>query len=260
MSDGNGNGKQIGWRELERRSETIKKAEVLKIPLDEIHIKEGFNPRDSSKPETREKIIAIKESFKAGRYVPPIECSLEDGVVYIVDGHGRYEAAVAANEELIAEGQHGIDSMVVVPFRGNDAQRLVLTITANEGEKLIPVEAAEVVSRLLNMGWEKAKIAETFTWSAGWVDKLVFLATLPEKLKQMIRHGLVSTDVAVDAYKKKGEKAIEFLTGVVSTAGEKKVTTKVVKPKPPMADDPKFLNRVFDQVQVAVGDLGLNKE
>lgn len=263
METENGTKLVSSWRELERSSPTIKKAEVLKIPLEEIHVKEGFNPRDSSKPETRKKIVAIKESFKAGRYVPPIECSLEDGVVYIVDGHGRFEAANLANQELEAEGaEHRIDSMIVVPFRGNDAQRLVLTITANEGEKLIPVEAAEVVSRLLNMGWEKQKIMETFSWSMSWVDKLAFISGLPERIKQLLKQEKVSTDVVVSTFKdkKKTEKAaVDYIEALVEKA-EQKVTTKHVKPKKPMVEDVGFLNKIFERVQVATEDLGLDKE
>lgn len=253
------NERQVGWRELERSSDSIKKAEVLKIPLDQINVKPGFNPRASSKADTRNKILAIKDSYKAGRYVPPIECSLENGTVYIVDGHGRFEAAVMAHEEMVAEGGMGIASLVVVPFRGNDADRLVLTITANEGEKLIPIECAEVVKRLMNLGWDKAKIAETFSWSPDWVNKLIYMIKFPEKLKQMIFDGKISTDVATATFKKHGENAVEVLEG--ATEGEdKKLTSKKIREVKPMEKDERFLNRVLDQVKVAVVDLGLKKD
>lgn len=250
--------KQISWRELERSSDSIKKAEVLKIPLNMIQVKPGFNPRDSSKPETRGKVLAIKESYKAGRYVPPIECSLENGIVYVVDGHGRLEAAMMANDELLASGGLGIESLVVVPFRGNDADRLVLTVTANEGEKLIPIEAAEVVSRLINMGWDRPKIASTFTYSSGWVDKLLQMAAMPELIKQMVRHGKVSTDVAVAAFKKYGEEAIDYLNGLLEGETEK-VTTKKVSAKKPKEKDDKFLQEVFAKATEVIADTGFDK-
>ena len=251
--------KQLNWREYERETEGVKKAEYLKIPLDQIKVRQGFNPRDLTKPETRGKILAIKEAYKAGRYVDPIKVKLVGEQVEIVDGECRYTAITMAHEELVIAGHPGIASMFCIPFKGNDAEALVHTITANEGERLIPIEVADVVARLINMGWERAKIAESFTYSADWVNKLLFMATLPEKVKQMIKEKKVSTDVAVAAFKKHGESVVDYLEDV--TEGEtQKVTTKKVREKKPIEKDEKFLNKVLNHAKVAVEDLGFVKE
>lgn len=249
--------KQMGWREFERSNEDVKKAEVLKIPLARIHIKEGFNPRDMNKAETKGKILAMKESYKAGRYVPPLEVTLSGDTVYVIDGHCRRIAAGMADEELQAGGNPGIESLICVPFKGNDAAALVHTITGNEGEKLIPIEVAEVVARLVNMGWDRPKIANTFTYSSGWVDKLIFLSTLPEKIKQMIREGKVSTDVAVAAFKEYGEDAVEYLERMLEGETEK-VTTKKTPAKKKLSGE-KFEMEVFDKVREMLEHLGFDK-
>lgn len=249
------------WRDFERNTEGVKKAEVLKIPLGLIFIKEGFNPRDITKGETQAKILSMKDSYKAGRYVAPIEVMLVGEQTYVVDGHCRRVAAGMASEELISEGHPGIEALICVPFRGNDAAALVHTVTGNEGEKLIPVEVAEVANRLMNMGWERAKIASTFSFSSGWVDKLLFLSTLPEAIKTMIKTNRISTDVAVAAFKEHGEDAVAYLEGLLSGETEK-VTTKKTRPAAEKAklSGEKFEKEVFDEVRAMVEGLGFDKE
>lgn len=253
--------RNLNWREYERETEGVKKAEVLKIPLGLVFIREGFNPRDITKSDTKAKILSMKESYKAGRYVAPLEVVLIGEQTYVVDGHCRRIAAGMANDELINEGHPGIESLICVPFKGNDAAALVHTVSGNEGEKLIPVEVADVVSRLVNMGWERSKIASTFTYSAGWVDKLVYISTMPEKIKQMVKDGKVSTDVAVAACKEHGEAATDYLEGLL--AGEtEKVTTKKTKSAAEKAklSGEKFEQEVFDEVRAMVEGLGFDKE
>jgi len=250
---------QIGWRDYERGTDGVKKAEILKIPLEKIFVREGFNPRDLTKVDTRGKILAIKEAYKAGRYVDPIKVTLVGRDVFIVDGQCRYTAATMAHQELVEGGNPGIESLFCIPFRGNDAQALIHTITANEGEKLIPIEVADVVARLLNMGWDRSKVAEALTVTIDWVNKLVFMSTLPERLKQLIKEKKVSTDVAVEVFKKRGEEAVAFLEGEVKDQ-EKIVTAKKIREVKPMEKDERFLNRVLEQVKVAVVDIGLDKE
>lgn len=57
-------GKVLNWREYERETSGVKKAEVLKIPFGSIFVREGFNPRDLNKLETKAKIQAINDACK----------------------------------------------------------------------------------------------------------------------------------------------------------------------------------------------------
>lgn len=230
--------KQMGWREFERSNDDVKRGDVLKIPLDKITIREGFNPRDITKPETQAKIEGIKHAYKNGKYVPPIEVALVNNAVEVVDGHCRLTAAVAANEELVAEGGLGIASLVCVPFRGNDADRLLHTITGNEGERLTPIEVAEVIKRLKNMGWENKKIQSELNYSASWVEKLVFLGNMPDAVKQLVQQNKVSVDVAVAKVKKEGDAASTTLTELVYQVkpGEKVTSKHIAKPKTEKAE------------------------
>lgn len=222
------------FRDFERNNKDlgVGRTENLKIPLDRIFKKEGFNPRDLSKVATAEKIQRIKDSYKAGRYVPAIEVTLEDDDrVSIVNGECRYTAACMADAELKAEGSVGIPFLVCVPTKFNDADRLLLTINGNEGEKLTPIELAEVIKRFIGMGLKKPEIARMTSWSASYIDKLDFLSNMPHAVKVMVQDEKISVDVAMAAVKKykEGPALMAYLEGVIAKAEGKKVTTSIAK-------------------------------
>ncbi|WP_295991225.1 hypothetical protein [Rugamonas sp.] len=206
----------------------MKKAEVFKIPLNLIGVEFGFNPRDLSKSETLQKIASIKQAYKAGDYVKPLEVRLRGSKIEVVDGHCRRQAAIEARAELIAEGfSNPIPFLMCIPFKGNDLDRLVLTVHGNEGEKLTPMECAEVVRRMSGLGLNRANIAERLRVSIGWVDRLTLLNKLPELVKHRIRSGLVSPDVAVAVFKAEGEGGVIAALDVkANAAGGAKITAK----------------------------------
>lgn len=239
--------KAPNWRDFERGNEGVKSASILKVELHLIRVKPGFNPRDLNKVETQEKIERIKDAYKAGRYVPPIEVSLGGAdFVDVVDGHCRYEAAIRADTEMRANGGEGIQALTVLPFKGNDADMLIHTIVGNEGEKLVPMEVSDVLKRLTNLGWSAAKIAETFSYSVGWVNKLLFMSTMPEEVKGLVLSNAVSVDVAVAKVKELGQEAgvalkeliaevnkpVEEPAAEPAAEAEDKPTGEWTKPKP----------------------------
>lgn len=200
--------KPATWRDFERTNEGVKRADMLKVNIDQIRVKPGFNPRDINKAETKAKIEGMKNAYVQGLYMPPIAVSLaSNDYVEIVDGHCRFKAVELANEELKASGGEEILALTCIPFKGNDSDRLIHTVLGNEGEKLVPIEVADVVKRLSNMGWDTDKIAKTFSYSVGWVNKLKFMAGLPEEVKTMVKNDIVSADVAVAVVQEHGEDA-----------------------------------------------------
>lgn len=222
--------KPMSWRDFERKTEGVTTAGALRVPLHLINIKEGHNPRDVNKPETQAKIQRIKEAYKAGEYVQPIDISLINNVVYIVDGECRFTAASLAHEEMVAEGGDGIANLMCIPFRGNDTDRIIHSVLSNEGEKLTPMEIANnVVKKLINQGWEPKKVATSLKCSVSWIDKLYFLSNMPEAVKTMTIEGKISVDVAHDTVKKHGEGAVAVLEDLVAGMNGKKATTKDAK-------------------------------
>lgn len=220
------------FREFERLNEDVGRAESLKIPLSKIRVKPGFNPRNMGKQTTRDKIEGIKESFKAGRYVRPIEVSFAGDFVEIIDGECRWTAATEADQELRDAGQPGIPFMVCVPIsKADDKDRLIMTVHGNEGERLNQVEVAEVVKRLINMKLTREQVAKELGYSIGWVDRLIVLSTVSQKYKNLIAEGRIAMDVVVKAYQQYGShEADGKLEELILTVPEgEKVTNKHAK-------------------------------
>lgn len=209
--------------------DSVSKSDVLHVPLHLIRVSAGFNPRDMEKTETKAKIKAIKESFKQGLYVKPLEVMLNGDHVEIVDGEGRFTAAKLADAELKAEKKPGIDKLVCIPFAGGEVERLILTVHGNEGEKLTQLEQSEVVRRLQAMGWKRDRIAKTLGFSIGWIDRLIVLMKMPEPVKKLVQTGKVAPDVAAEYFKKHGENAEAELKALLAAAKEERVTKKDAK-------------------------------
>jgi ParB family chromosome partitioning protein len=249
--------KQIGWREFERSNDDVVKAENFKISIKKVFVRIGFNKRDLAKPETIEKINRIKESYKAGRYVRPIEVALDrnDGVS-IVDGECRFTALNLANKELIAEGKAPIEMMLCIPFKGNDVDQLIHMVLGNEGEKLTPLEVAEVVKKLLNQHWSVEKICGGLGYSRPWVEKLDFLSNVPEAVKRMIRADQISVDVAVSKVKQLGgEKALIALQLLIDASTNKSDGTKTKVTAKSTDSLPKIGKKIAAKVHAVVRSL-----
>lgn len=222
---------QVNWRTFERDNKDVKAADVLKVPLSRIQVATGFNPRDLTKPETQDKIRAIADSYKAGRFVDPIKVRMTDSLdhLLIVDGECRYRAALIADKELKQGGSPGIAALTVVPFKGNDVDQLVHAVTANEGERLTTLELADVVKRFINLNYSRPDIAKLLGKSLSWVDQLFFMSGMDKAVKDMVVAGAVAPDVAMEVAKKSGSKAPAKLKEMVKQAGGKKVTAKHLK-------------------------------
>lgn len=236
-----------GWREYERTTEGVVKAEVLKIKIDLIYIEDGFNVRDLNKPKTQEKIQAIKEAYKAGRYVQPIEVALKQGQATVVDGHCRLTAAKLANDELRAEGNPLVENLLCVPFKGNDIERLTHMVTGNSGENLTPLEVSDVVKRLTNQGLTSNDIAKYLSCSASWVGRLLTLSNAPHAVKVMLKEEKVSTEAVLDLLQKHGDETTTVLQNMLEKVGGK-VTPKHTRAQP-------LSKQVFPVVQALLDEL-----
>lgn len=210
---------------------TIKRADAMKIGHADIHVEPGFNLRDTTSDEFREGIAALKAHIKRGGQVPALEVRPRDeGGVWLVDGHRRH----IAFGELIAEGDP-ITQIAIVPFIGNDADRVARIMTSNEGAKLKPLEVAEGYRRLAAFGLTPDDIARRVCKTRQHVDQLLILANADTAVQRMVADGEVSATTAVDVARKHGSKAAGVLKEAKATAGKGKVTAAAVKPWTPPA-------------------------
>lgn len=206
---------------------TIKRADAMKVRYSDIRVKEGFNLRDLD-DEYETGIEALASYILAGGTFPALEViALPDGSgVEVVDGHRRYDAIGRA----IQRGAP-IEWVAVVGFQGNEIERRARIYTSNEGVKLRPLEAARGFKRFRGMGLDMEEIAALVHRSRPHIENYLVLADAEPDVQTLVRSGAVSAEVAIDAVRRYGAQAGQFLSGKVvqaKAAGKSKVTASTI--------------------------------
>jgi len=209
---------------------TVKRADALKVRIEDIHEEPGFNLRIEGE-DLEASIEALVAHIGQGGNYPALEVRpRDDGGVWIVDGHRRSRAL----HRLKAQGVP-IEWISVVMFNGNDADRVARVMTSAEGRALSPLETAMGYKRLAAFEWTPDQIAKAVGKSRQHVDQLLILANAPAKVHKMVKDGTVSAAIAVDVTRKHGDSAGKVLDGHLDGAkgaGKKKITVGTIKGKP----------------------------
>lgn len=208
----------------ESKAEGVQKATYFKVDPRKVEFETGFNLREEG-PELDAHLEAMYVAMKAGAYFPPIDVSVVDGKIIARDGHCRTRTA----KRLIEEG---IDYQLEArQFRGNEVDCVLHMLGTANGKSLTPLEQGRGFLRLTRHGLTITQIAERIGVHRSTIDTGLALAEAPVAVQRMIAAGEVSTQVAIDAIKKYGSKAVEHLQAVVARAkdaGVTKVTAKHV--------------------------------
>ena len=209
------------------KSANITKDNTFKVALNEIHEMEGFNPRDYNDPETQEHIRAFAESFAAGRYVPPIEVTVVDGKIYVVEGHCRRRGALMAVNELGVE----LGLLSAIEIKGDDNERDARIVTAQSGKPISPLGLAKVYQRMINRGKTVAEIAEYVSKTQQHVRQVLDMHTMPEDVKALVRENKISASSALNFVNEHGTDAINIIKEGLALAeakGKTRVTNKTL--------------------------------
>ena len=206
---------------------TIRRADSMKIEYGRIRVKVGFNLRDLD-DEYEAGIENLTAYIMSGGILPPLEVvALPDGSgVEIVDGHRRYDALGRA----IARG-FPIAWVAIIAFQGNEIDRQARIYTSNKNAQLRPLEAARGFKRFRGAGLATAEIAAITHFSRTHVENYLVLADAERDVQELVRSCKVAADVAIEAVKRLGAKAGDFLTGKVDqakAAGKSKVTASTI--------------------------------
>ena len=202
------------------RDGTIKRTDTgMFISLEHIHVREGFNKREDDE-RTRQADDDLFNYLMNGGTVPPLEVIARDeGGVWVVEGHRR----------------RPVDRIHIMPFNGNDVQRLARIMTSNNQLPLSDIEQAAVIQELHNaFNQTTSEIAKLVKKSVATVEKLLTLSTANYDVQQEVKSGAVSVDVAVDRVREFGEQAGEVLKhdkAVAAAQGKTKVTRSSIAPE-----------------------------
>lgn len=181
------------------------------------------NPRDYDLPENREHVDKLKVSIKIlgvqqplwVRFCPVLKCAI------LMDGECRLRASL----ELIAEGFDIKAVPVIQKDSGDEASRLIMSLTANTGKPLSKWEDGSAFKKLHNFGHEIADISEKTGHPERYIKESMELADAPQEVKKMLSEGSVTPGLALQTLRKKGgEGAATDLAEKVATAKERAVS------------------------------------
>ncbi|BAO20637.1 hypothetical protein [Pseudomonas phage PPpW-3] len=211
----------------------IKRADAMKVRLEDLHEEPGFNLRIEGE-DLEWSILDLAAFIGNGGQVPPLEVRPRaEGGLYVVDGHRRRRAYLSLDGRgMLPRDPSGEFWVSVVPFTGNDADRVARVITSQEGRKLFDLEVADGCKRLAAFGWTPDQIAKAIGKTRQRVDQLLILANSNSDVKQLVASGAVSGSVAIDMVRKHGEQAGAELAEELEKAqaqGKAKVTAGTMK-------------------------------
>lgn len=208
----------------------VGRSDTFRLALDDLHIKPGWNARESNFDPDDEEDLALARSIAEVGVLSPLTAIWEGGKAVITDGHRRYGAATHARDVLGAE----IKSVPVQTEArySSEADHVLSQIVRNAGKPLSPFEKGKVYKRLVGFGWTEAEIAQKTGITRSRVVQLLEVQAAPEPVKALVRDGSVSTDLALRTVKAaEGDtaKAVAELEGAVETAkaaGKTRATAK----------------------------------
>lgn len=174
-----------------------------------IRIEPSFNCRNYRLPENHAHLDELKISIsKVGVQVPLLvrfDAATKQAI--LVDGECRLRAVL----ELIREGVT-IPSVPVIQVPGNnEADRLILSLTANTGKPLSQWEAGKGFQRLIGLGYDVAGIADKLGYQERYVARALELADAPDDVKVLLSERAVTPSLAIYHLRTKGTKAGEAL-------------------------------------------------
>lgn len=208
----------------------IKRGKIgMLIRLDDIHVQEGFNPR----VEDERSRVADDELFDhlyQGKPIPPLEVRPRDeGGVFIIEGHRRHRAFMRCRE-----AGKPVEWIPIIPFTGNNIERIARIMNSNSQLPLTPYEQSRVVKELAGFNLLPDEIALLVGKSRTTVDKLLAFSQANHDVQTLVKEGSVAVDAAIDRVKEHGEAAGEVLADDVAkakAAGKKKVTKSFIAPQ-----------------------------
>jgi len=219
---------------LNRSSEDVSRSDLFSVKPEMLTEEAGFNVRGAfdeayfEQPEVEEHIRGLADSYKAGRYVPPIVVQVREGIPYIRDGMHRRRALMLA----ISEGAD-IKRVQVLEHRGDEAQQTLLLATSNDGRPLSPMERAVIYDRLEKWGWTVQEIASSVRRTTKHVGQTLALLEMPIELKRMVQRNEIAATQAAELFRQHGDDAVSMINKAQEKKGGK-VTKKDIVTVPRM--------------------------
>lgn len=212
-------------------------SDLWTVPPDQIH----YDPRDNVRPLNQDRVRHLAELMKVNGYdrKKPLGCFVRkvggEDRIYVYEGQHRYHAALLAIKEGGFAKDKEIDRLPLVIDEAKSVNRVNLIyagINNNDGEKLTPLQLAEKVVELQELGESNAVICERLNITDQTIRDVLLLAHAPVALHKLVHDKVVSSTLAIDQIRTHGgDKALELLQSAATQAqagGKAKVTKKAL--------------------------------
>lgn len=182
----------------DKNNDHVSKVTSFAVDPRALEINEGFNPRPLNPKHMAEMSLAMRN----GATFPPLDVWVEEGHIFIVDGHHRHAAALDA----IGKGVD-IKSLECRHFRGNDADRVAHSLNSAGGLALTPLQLGLRYQTLIGFGWTEQRIADRRGKSLQHVKDMIQLAEANSDVHQAVDAGEISGTAALKMVKQHGSRA-----------------------------------------------------
>lgn len=176
------------------------KGEPFNVPVDNIRVFEDFNVRVTGTPASEEAMGELVQSILANGFYnhkPLAVFVAADGdsnVLYIKDGHRRFEAVQRANAQITeanaVEGATQRDLITTLPVIASPAGSLedmmIEMAQSNTGAPLTMFEKGLLAQRLIDADMTKDDIAARLSMTERHLNNVLLLAKAPAKLRDYI--------------------------------------------------------------------------
>lgn len=201
---------------------TEKRSDLLHVDARTIHVVDGFNVRQDYGD-----IQELANSIKENGVRNPLRGYKEKGEYYLTDGHRRLQAVML----LVEQGAE-----IRVPFitekNPSEEKRIIDMYICNDGKKLTPLEEADIVTRLQNLGLTSKEVATKLGCTEAHICNMRAIADLPTKLKNRIKGNEISSTLVLSVVRGNKELTIDQITAKVEQILDKaKGTGKKVTKK-----------------------------
>lgn len=215
------------------RDNSQRGTENAKIELSKIVIREGFNVRiDYGDIESLAKSI-----LENGQTMPGIVDVLEDGTFLLVEGHRR----VKALRLLESQGHTPLYFEAKVnTSKTTEEQRILQMFTTQDNKPLEPVEVAELIRRLVNLGNKPADVARKLGKSAAYISQMLDFASEGQEVKDMVAARQTSVNAVLKVKKaipKQSERTDAIKKAVAQSGGKSVTADKVTNAKHKRAEN-----------------------
>jgi ParB/RepB/Spo0J family partition protein len=198
--------------------------EVMRISLDKIVIRDGFNVRQHYGD-----IKGLAQSIlENGQTLPGRVDVLADGTFVLADGHRRYEAL----KLLETEGNDCYFMAIVNKTKTTEEQRILQMFTTQDNKPLDAIEVCELIQRLVNIGHTPKAIADKIGKSRSYVDQMLSLATESPQIKEHVKNGTINVSTVLKTKRttpNAEERSSRLADAIKNSNGKSSGVSKIVR-------------------------------